>query len=261
MNFRGLFAKVKAALNPEQGHNPVLDAAAEAPTTSDFSLPKGRIFWEIRANGVPALDLGDYVRLDRDWHRLADERRAVASAAAPQFAHLYRNGSFPASVYRHKPEQFPSHLMLKPSAPKKKKLPEYSAIGTDLVVSARVAEIIAGFEGDRFNFIPFTCSHPTRSSVYSFCFWQPNEVENIDIVHLERSGYRQVEGPHGQYWSQDWRLVQPPLILDADKVIGRHYVKTGNYGMPGHRLISDELKYALGEFLPASLVLVEARAI
>jgi hypothetical protein len=51
------------------------------------------------------------------------------------------------------------------------------------------------------------------------------------------------------------------VILDVGKLQGRHWITTGTLGLPSHRLLSDDLKQALGDFLPAHLTLVEARAV
>jgi hypothetical protein len=247
---------------------------AEAGCAPADPPPEGRVFWEIRGktgNDVKvAHGIGNYLVLGPEWDELGKRRRAAATAAAPRYAHIWGSSTFPATEYRYLPEHFPRAMVLNRKAPKKKALPEYSSIGSAeaaYVVSARVAAIIERFEPDRFNFIPFTCAPEAGEPVQHFCFWQPRELNEADAVIFERSGYEQVPGPDGgTYWrEQDSSVKQglerPPLILDAAKVAGRHWLTTGKWNGLSHRVISDELKQALGEFLPDHLTLVEARAV
>jgi hypothetical protein len=247
---------------------------AQYGPASPHPLPNGRVFWEIRrrtGNDVKvAHGIGHYLVLGSEWDELGKLRRGAATAAAPSHAHIWGSSTFPTSEYRYLPEHFPRHMMLNKKAPKKKTLPELSAInGAEAahVVSARVAEIIERFEPGRFNFIPFTCAPESGEPVHHFCFWQPREFNDTDAVIFERSGYEQVSALSGGiYWrEQDSRVKQglerPPLILDAAKVAGRHWLTTGLWNGCQHRVISEELKQALGEFLPNDLKLVEARAV
>jgi hypothetical protein len=265
MVFGKWFGKQPAATSSaEQGASSKPTAESAPPV-----LPDGRVFWEIRrATGNDAKvghGIGYYLVLGTEWDELGKQRRAAATAAAPKFAHLWGSSGFPAHEYRYKPEHFPRHMTLNTKVPKKRKLPEYSNIGSAEaadVVSARMAEIIERFEPGRFNFIPFTCAPESGEPVHHFCFWQPREACNPDAVLFERSGYEQAMAPNGgSYWRQPWREEQPPLILDAAKVTGRHWLTTGGFNVPIHRVISDELKQALGDFLPEGLRLVEARAV
>lgn len=243
--------------------------AAHAPSTPKpeiLALPEGQVFWEIRPNPArtpKAKGFAEFVAAGADWKSLGEKRLAAAAAAAPTGAHLYRSWGVPAYVYRFTLDQYPRHLSLKGKTTRG--LPEYGVIGASpsaWVTSARVAAIIERFEPGRFNFIPFTVAPASGSPMLDYCFWQPEEFIHTEVVLFDRSGYQPATAPDGRtYWSQPWRAEQPPLILDAAKVAGRHWLTTGNWGGPTHRLLSDELKQALGDFLPPYLTLVEARAV
>lgn len=224
------------------------------------------MFWEIRPNplrGGQSKGFGEFVAPGADWATFGEKRLAAAAAAAPTGAHLHRSWGVPAYEYRFTPDQYPRHLTLKGKSARG--LPEYGVVGASpaaWVVSARLAAIIERFEPGRFNFIPFTVAPASGSPVLDYCFWQPAEFIHTETVLFDRSGYHPATAPDGRaYWSQPWRVEQPPLILDAAKVAGRHWLTTGSVGMPSHRLLSDDLKQALGDFLPPHLTLVEARAV
>jgi hypothetical protein len=236
------------------------------PEPKTFSLPEGQAFWEIRPNptfGGKSKGFGEFVTLGPDWNTFGQTRLAAAAEAAPKLAHLHKAWGIPAYDYRFRTDQYPSQLTLKGKTAKG--LPEYGVIGSvpaAWVASARVAAIIERFEPGRFNFLPFAVAPESGSPQFDYCFWQPEEFIHTDTVLYDRSGYRQALAPNGNsYWQQPFRLVQPPVILDAGKVQGRHWITTGTLGMPSHRLLSDALKQALGDFLPTYLTLVEARAV
>jgi len=238
--------------------------AAARPAT--FTLPEGRVFWEIRPNpafGGKSKGFGEFVTLGPDWNAFGEARLAAAAAAAPKLAHLHKSWGIPAYDYRFTMDQYPRHLTLKGKTAKA--LPEYGVIGSvpaAWVASARVAAIIERFEPGRFNFLAFTVAPESGSAQLDYCFWQPEEFIHTDTVLYDRSGYSQATAPNGNpYWMQPFREVQPPVILDAGKVKDRHWVTTGTWGLPSHRLLSDDLKRALGDFLPPYLTLVEARAV
>lgn len=237
-----------------------------APEPETFTFPEGQVFWEIRPNpafGGKSKGFGEFVTLGPDWNALGHARLAAAAEAAPKLAHLHKAWGIPAYDYRFRTDQYPRHLTLKGKTAKG--LPEYGVIGSvpaAWVASARVAAIIEQFEPGRFNFLPFTVAPGSGSPQLNYCFWQPEEFIHTDTVLYDRSGYRQATAPNGNpYWEQPFRPVRPPVILDAGKLEGRHWITTGTLGMPSHRLLSDALKQALGDFLPAHLTLVEARAV
>jgi hypothetical protein len=250
------------------GKKPLAPAAPKpaAVEPETFTLPEGRVFWEIRPNPLrnpQSKGFGECVAPGADWATLGEKRLAAAAAAAPRLAHLHRSWGVPAYDYRFTPDQYPRHLTLKGKTARG--LPEYGVIGASpaaWVASARVAAIIERFEPGRFNFIPFTVAPASGSPRLDYCFWQPAEFIHTETVLFDRSGYQPTTAPDGRtYWSQPWRVEQPPLILDAAKVADRHWLTTGDWGKPTHRLLSDELKQALGDFLPPYLTLVEARAV
>lgn len=266
--FGKLFGK-KPASTAAKPSDPTRQPQHQSPAHPPSpTLPAGRVFWEITR--IPGNDIkfghgiGHYLVLGRSWDELGNQRRAAATAASPKTAPYWGSSGFPAYEYRYKPEHFPKHMTLNNKAPKKKKLPEYSAISSAeaaWVVSARVAHIIERFEPERFNFIPFTVAPEAGTPVHNFCFWQP--LEQVDAVVFDRSGFEKAQGDHGFYWRHAKGVWPnpPPLILHASKLEGRHFVTTNNMNAPSFRLISDELKQALGDFLPDGFTLREARAI
>jgi hypothetical protein len=216
-------------------------------------LPAGEVWWtleHVRLHGRRK-SLHELVKIDASWDAFRKQRNADYSLQLGFEYGGYDCATEPTTRYRLKPEHLPKVLTLKNAVPKQ--LPEWTSVDSVFAVSARLAKIMATFEPERLNFIPFAVRSADGSKSHDYFYWQPYEYS--DCVDVELSRYnKHPRGDGTYYWARGSEHY--PMILIKEKMSGRAVFRN-THGM----FFSDPLKNALGDFLAPDSVLAEARAV